>query len=723
MCHLLFLTTLLLFSCCIGQKINATLTWKQVDQTLPTNIWYHSTAIWNERFYIFGGNDNVDKTKRIYSIPISSLLETSVSNPLLWTDHGIWKYDNTYGNITLHAIFGVQIFNLFYFLSYFDAYELRLLIYNLDTNEQISGSSYSYLAPQHVYYGGCIITNNNMDKIYIFGGSIGVSNPTNTIQVYDMINDEWYINPNDTTLNVNRSSASCVYSETYNNVYIIGGVINGTEPSLTSIEIYDIDTSIMYFIEVDSVPGIPNIYNNGIAGNISYINSFTLQYQSQTILYSNDIDIDDSVNRNEFIIIMDGTLALGNNEFKTINDTKIFMIDGNYENGTVLEYINETRITTDTHIGRAAYSMVKYNESMYIASGGIDWFKVGSDNIFTYYDTIECVTIDISEDIDISSTTTTSTTTTRSAQTTSFTPQTTDTDEDDTTTSTVGTTLSQDNTADNNSAAIIISTEDTSGSNGNNNNNNNNNNNGLSDDEYLAIIIILIIIIVLFAICIFGGIPFLLSKFEKKLKMYQEIASKSNNKNRTGTMIPMTAGGPAITSAFNVENQENFNIVSDNDNDNDNDNTAQNSGNVIGFPLSGVNYNVTKQKSTNLELLDDYVKSIVNEDDVDKLNENESDDKVIGEIARTITQDGLIGRGITESHDMHDLEDMYNNVKSQETKSGKGFETTSLSSRGKKLKTKGRTRKTPKNQNVDIFDDEKDGDEIVQTDDKTVEGE
>eukprot|EP01084_Bolivina_argentea_P299252 515801_1 len=125
----------------------------------------------------------------------------------------------------------VQIDNLVFGLPHFDNINGDyLLIYNLSLNQYHKLSNYNYTLPLSASQP-CICNVNLF--LYIIGGQ-----NKKTLQIYDIVSDQWIINKS--SLNKNRNLGGCSANDPY--VFILGGY--GAGNALDSIEKYDIINDI-----------------------------------------------------------------------------------------------------------------------------------------------------------------------------------------------------------------------------------------------------------------------------------------------------------------------------------------------------------------------------------------------------------------------------------------------------------------------------------------------
>jgi N-acetylneuraminic acid mutarotase len=204
--------------------------------TVPANLIGTSTIQYNNKVYVFGGNNamggNPFNTLRILDIQSNTwslgqtlTLARYMSGAVLYKDK-------------IYIIGGLG--NSSSLISTIDVY---------DPNTNTYGTSITM--PSGIYYAACEVYN---DKLYIIGGSTGAG--VKTSMIYDFISKTWSMGAN---MSVARYGMSHAVDPTSGKIYIVGGSGGNT---LT--EVYDCNTN--------TVTTLANLSNFNYFGTAQYYN-------------------------------------------------------------------------------------------------------------------------------------------------------------------------------------------------------------------------------------------------------------------------------------------------------------------------------------------------------------------------------------------------------------------------------------------------------------------
>ena len=222
----------------VTSNVSYSIDWNEQAQRLPFKNYGMAAGFWDDEIYIFGGFNPITSvySSTIYSIPLDDIQSSTTHNQLLWSNLGAWGTDSAYGSISRiycsHCY--TQIFNLVYIIGAMDTSAVTMIIYDMSTQTQINGASYDYTLPTRVNEP-CVVNNGT----HIF--SIGGSN-YDIVQIYDTINNVWF---SGNTMYQARHWAQCVYDDTNKMIYVFGGQDSGGT-TLNSIDMYHIAADTWY---------------------------------------------------------------------------------------------------------------------------------------------------------------------------------------------------------------------------------------------------------------------------------------------------------------------------------------------------------------------------------------------------------------------------------------------------------------------------------------------
>ena len=366
-----FLVWLLYFlqsECSENKYSDTTFEWSFSPQKLPKPKASAAIGVWNNRLYMIGGSTtdvgHYDPT--IYSIDFDDLLYSD--NVSDWTYHGDWQTDASYGavdRITCPRC-DTQVDELLYIVTPGREYG-NMLIYNMSSESQVSGSEYDYSSLVSDMEYACSV--NNGTHIFAIGGVNPGDHTYDTLQIYDIELDVWSYG---SSMSIERSYIDCEFISQTNLIYVFGGyTIDSSQSALSSIEVYDVAGDTWTLLNSPSL-------------------TFPSAWVPVIVIYNNDND--------DIIFGAIGGRVYNGSTWRYENITNIFYYSSNSsENDNYLENVTYThsknQVPLDLGFPIRNSAIYPLTNTSFILLGGIELNR--TDQIESQTDAITIVTVDL----------------------------------------------------------------------------------------------------------------------------------------------------------------------------------------------------------------------------------------------------------------------------------------------------------------------------------------
>lgn len=185
----------------------------------------HTAVVYNDKMYIYGGSP-ANNSMRIYDFKTDTWTSGPSNingDPNGQSGHTAVVYKN---KMYIYGMGGTSV-NV-----------LKFQAFDFEKNRWVLGTQPPSSFGMRVMHSSVVYQN----KIYIYGGNPvdGKSDWTNTLYIYDIDRDAWFLGPADTGSNGRNSHTSVVFGH---KMYIFGGITGDGGYLTNSMRIFDFDAN------------------------------------------------------------------------------------------------------------------------------------------------------------------------------------------------------------------------------------------------------------------------------------------------------------------------------------------------------------------------------------------------------------------------------------------------------------------------------------------------